>query len=326
MPQFLAHATRPDGSWETLGDTDTTAPVPIAGTWAEFAATKGASGPKPPATLAVYRAGYLFARSGWGETRAFSNEVFLSLRFGPAPIIHGHADGTGITLFGYGSRLLVDPGKYSYNYDPYRTFAKGRTAHNVVTVDGLTWNSKAATTLVRHRATSTMVDAVTTTAGYTGVRQQRRVTFSRRLNYVLVEDRASSTVARRFRQLWHLSETSNPLVSTSSFRTRNARGNMLVRQLIPVTSSGIVKGRTKPVQGWLFHTHGSRTAAPVVEVVKTGTSVRYLTLIVPAARQASATVSGLRTTATGYTVVVTVGGKSERVTVSATGASITPLN
>jgi hypothetical protein len=158
------------------------------------------------------------------------------------------------------------------------------------------------------------------------VRQQRRVTFSRRLNYVLVEDRASSTIARRFRQLWHLSETANPLVSTMSFRTRNARGNVLVRQLLGVTSSGIVKGRTKPVQGWISYKHGSRVAAPVVEVVKSGTSVRYLTLIVPAAGQPSAKISGLRTNAGGYTVVVTIGGKSERVTVSATGASIVPLN
>jgi hypothetical protein len=326
MPNFLAYATRPDGFWETIGDTDASAAVSIPGTWAEFAATKGASGPKPPATLAVYRAGYLFARSGWGEKRAFGDEVFLSLRFGPAPIIHGHADGTGITLYGYGSKLLVDPGKYSYNFDAYRTFFKGRSAHNVVTVDGLNWNSKAATTLVRHRSSSTMIDAITTTAGYKGVRQQRRVTFSRRLNYVLVEDRASSTIVRKFRQLWHLSETANPLVSTSSFRTRNARGNVLIRQLIPVTSSGIVKGRTKPVQGWISYKHGSRIAAPVIEVVKSGTSVRYLTLIVPAAGQPSARISGLRTTAGGYTVVVTIGRKSERVTVSATGASIVPLN
>lgn len=326
MPKFLAHATRPDGKYETIGDTDTMAAVSIPGTWAEFAATKGASGPKPQGTVAIYRAGYLFARSGWGETRAFSDEVFLSLRFGPAPIIHGHADGTAITFFGYGSRLLVDPGKYSYNYDAYRTFVKGRTAHNVVTVDGLTWNSKASTTLVKHRASATMVDAITTTSGYKGVRQQRRVTYSRGLNYVLVEDRASSTIARRFRQLWHLSETANPLVSRTSFRTRNTRGNVLVRQLLPVTSSGIVKGRTKPVQGWISHRHGSRIAAPVVEVVKSGTSVRYITLIVPAAGQPRATISGLKTTTSGYTVVVTIGGKSERVTVSATGAWVVPLN
>lgn len=326
MPKFLAYATRPDGKWETIGDTDTQAAAPIAGTWAEFAATKGASGPKPGGTFALYRAGYLFARSGWGEKRAFADEVFLSLRFGPAPIIHGHADGTAITFYGYGSKLLLDPGKYSYNYDAYRTFMKGRDAHNVVTVDGLKWSSKAATTLVKQQATATMVDAITTTAGYPGVKQQRRVTWSRGLGYVLVEDRATSTVTRSFRQLWHLSETANPLVTTSSFRTRSRRGNVLIRQLMPVTSSRIVKGRTTPVQGWISYVHGSRVAAPVVEVVKSGRSVRYLTLIVPAAGQPAATISGLRTTATGYSVVVTIGGKSERVTVNGTTASIVPLN
>ena len=326
MPKFLAYATRPDGKWETLGDTDTMAAAAIPGTWAQYAATKGALGPKPGGTLAIYRAGFLFARSGWGEKRAFADEVFLSLRFGPAPIIHGHADGTAITFYGYGSKLLLDPGKYSYNYDAYRTFMKGRSAHNVVTVDGLNWSSKAATTLVKQQSSATMVDAITSSAGYTGVKQQRRVTYSRRLNYVLVEDRATSTVSRSFRQLWHLSETANPLVTTSSFRTRNRRGNVLIRQLMPVTSSRVVKGRRTPVQGWISYLHGSRIAAPVVEVVKTGRSVRYLTLIVPAAGQPAATISGLRTTATGYSVVVTIGGKSERVTVSGTVASIVPLN
>jgi len=325
MPNFLAHATRPDGKYETIGDTDLDWAAPFAGTWAEFAATKGTRGPKP-ATLAVYRAGYLFARTGWGEKRPFADETFLSLRFGPAPYIHGHADGTAITLYGYGSELLLDPGKYSYNYDAYRTFFKGRTAHNVVAVDGVSWNQFAATTLVTHRSSATMAQAVTKTTGYAGVRQQRTVTFSRLLGYVLVDDRATSNVRRTFRQLWHLSETANPVLGSTSFTTRRTRGNVQVRQLIGPQAMRIVKGATKPVQGWVSYRHAQRLAAPVVEVVKSGTSVRYLTLIVPAAGRPAATIRNLRTTSTGYSLVVTIGGKSERVTVTATGASIVPLN
>ena len=326
MPKFLAHATRPDGRYETIGDTDLSLAPAIPGTWSEFAATKGTRGPKPPATVAVYRAGFLFARTGWGEKRPFADETFLSLRFGPAPYIHGHADGTGITLYGYGSELLFDPGKYSYNFDAYRTFFKGRTAHNVVAVDGVSWSQFAATTLVTHGSTPTMVHAVTRVKGYAGVSQQRTVTFSRRLGYVLVDDRATSAVRRTFRQLWHLSETANPLLGTTSFSTRRTRGNLLVRQLVGGQTMRIVKGRSSPVQGWLSHGHGHRVAAPVLEVIKSGTSVRYLTLIVPAAGRPSATIRNLRTSSTGYSVVVTIGGKSERVTVTSTGASIVPLN
>lgn len=136
MPRFLGYATLPNGEYEMLGDLDRMAARVLPGTAAEFAATKGASGAKPSDTVAVFRSGWLFARSGWGERRAWADEVTLSLRFGPAPRIHGHVDHGSITLYGYGSRLIVDPGKYTYNQDALRRWFKGRAGHNVVTVDG----------------------------------------------------------------------------------------------------------------------------------------------------------------------------------------------
>jgi hypothetical protein len=325
MPNFIAHSSLPDGTLEHLGDTDTMLTPKLPGTWSEFVATKGASGPKPSTTLAVYRAGFLFCRSGWGERRPWADEVFYSLRWGPAPYIHGHADGTGITLYGYGSRLLLDPGKYSYNADAYRSYFKGRSAHNVVTVDGQVWNPKAATTLLGHSSSPTMVHALTSTEGYAGVAQQRAVTFSRGLNYLLVDDRLTASSPRTFRQLWHLSATANPLLSTNRFATRNSRGNLLVRQLVGAASQRVVKGLTTPIQGWISYRHGHRVAAPVVEVVKTGATVRYLTLVVPAAGAPSASVSKLTLTTTGYSLVVTIGTRSERVTVDGTAATITPI-
>lgn len=325
MPNFLAHATLPNGNLEQIGDTDY-APAPVwTGTWSEFAATQGASGPKPPRPYAVYTAGYIFARSGWGETRPFADEVFTSLRFGPAPYIHGHADGTSLTLYGFGSRLLIDPGKFNYNNDPYRTFFKGRSAHNVVTVDGLAWKPTATTTLVSHAETPAMIDATVSTAGYAGVTQRRHVTFSRNLNYVLVEDRATASTRRTFRQLWHLDEDAAPMVSADRFMTTHTRGNVLVRQLIPGSSSRLVTGARAPIQGWLSYIQGVKIAAPVVEVVKTGTSVRYLTLLVPAADSPVASVTGLRLTPTGYTVTIAIGGHAERVTVNGTSTVVTTL-
>ncbi len=69
MTGFLAHATLPDGTYETLGDTDPGPAALIPGTMAEFPATLGRSGRKPGDTVALYRAGFLFARTGWGERR-----------------------------------------------------------------------------------------------------------------------------------------------------------------------------------------------------------------------------------------------------------------
>jgi hypothetical protein len=325
MPAFLGHATLPNGEYEMIGDTPQFAARSIPGSAAEFAATKGASGTKPPSTVAAYRAGWLFARTGWGERRPYADETFLSFRWGRA-IIHGHPDAGAITLYGYGARLLIDPGLYSYNLDRYRRWFTSRSAHNVVTVDGVEWNKSVDNPLIDQSTSATMVTARLRLLGNRGTSHVRAVTFSRNLGYVLVEDRISSRTTRTFRQLWHLMPDARPDVEADSFATQRERGNVEVRQLVGGSTSRVVSGRSDPVQGWVSWKFGVRIKAPVVEVIRRGTNVRYLTLISPAAGQPAPVVSELELTKTGYSVVVTIDAKSERVVVDGSKVSITPLN
>ena len=90
MPEFLAYATGPDGTYVQLGDTDLqTRPSDHRTRSPSTPRPPGLSGPKPPATIRRYAAGYLFARSGWGETRPFDRTRRSSrIRFGPG---HGPA-------------------------------------------------------------------------------------------------------------------------------------------------------------------------------------------------------------------------------------------
>jgi hypothetical protein len=320
MPAFLAQATLPNGTYEQIGDTSSWRADDIVGTAAEFAATGGASGPKPASIVSRYAAGYLFARSGWGERRPFADETFLALKWGPAPVFHGHADGASLTLAAWGSRLLVDPGPYSYGGSLARTFFKGRSAHNVVTVDGAPWRWSAPTQLLGEREAAAYVDVRLRTAGYSGVVQTRRVTYLRGLDVLLVEDRASSPAVHTYRQLWHLGEAADPIVGVSTVRTQLDGGNVLIRQLTGSPALRIVTGATSPIQGWVSHKAGQMLPAPVVEAAQRGRSVRYLTLVVPAAGRPVAVVSGLRLTSTGYTVEIRIGARHERVTVS--GSSV----
>ena len=64
MPTFLAHATLPDGTYVPLGDTTKSKASRLVGTVAEFAATQGASGPKPTSTSRLYGAGFR-VRPNW---------------------------------------------------------------------------------------------------------------------------------------------------------------------------------------------------------------------------------------------------------------------
>lgn len=325
MPGFLAQATLPNGEYQMIGDTDRMAARTLAGTAAEFAATKGVAGVRPTSTVAVYRAGWLFARTGWGERRAYGDEVNLSLRWGPGPIIHGHADAGSITLYGYGARLITDPGKYTYNWSEWRAWFKGRPSHNVVTVDGLAYNREPGSRLLSHSNNATMVTARVEMLGNPGVTHVRGVTFSRNLGYVLVEDRLSSTQRRTYRQLWHLTDDARPYVQATWFRTQRTRGNVQVRQLIGGTTSRVLTGRTGPIQGWLAWEHGKKVAAPTVEVVRSGSSTRFLTLLLTAPGTPASGVSELKLTSTGYSVVIKVGAKRERVVVNGAAVTITPL-
>jgi hypothetical protein len=325
MPEFLAHATLPNGKLEMIGDTSGDHGASILGTVAEYAATSGASGPKPTRTIARYDAGYLFARTGWGERRAATDETFWSLRWGPGPVFHGHPDGLSLTLAGYGSRLLLDTGLYSYTWSPYRSFFKHREGHNVVTVDGATWDNTAATRLLDFQKSTRYIDVRLRASGYPGVTHTRRVTYSRRLDYLLIDDRLASSSVHTYRQLWHLAEDSQPAIEGSSVRTQRTTGNVLIRQLAGTPTLRIIKGRTDPVQGWVSYSYGTKVAAPVEEAIQKGKHVRYLTLIVPSSGKAAVKVSQVSLTNGGYSVTIRIGERSERVTVSGNLVWMRPL-
>ena len=326
MPRFLAQTGLPNGEYELIGDTEAD-PIPsYQGTWTQFVASGGASGPTPP-LVAAYADGYQFARTGWGRSRAFADETSIAIRWGAAPrTAHGHPDGTSVTMYAWGSRLLVGPGKYTFNRDAWRSYFTSRRANNVVTVAGLTWNRAAVTSRVGRVVTPTLVDVRLRTQGFAGVTQTRRVTWSRGLGYLLVEDRATSVTRHTYRQLWHLVNGSRPAVGGSSVWTQRPRANLTIRQLAGAPVLRVITGATSPIQGWISYQYGQRVAAPVVEAVRSGTAVRYLTLIAPSEGAPDVRVRDLRLTTGGYAVTITIGGRSERVIASGATVSITPLN
>jgi hypothetical protein len=326
MPGFLAHGTLPNGQYEMLGDTEAKAGLIVPGTTAEYAATKGASGPKPEETAVTYAAGFAFVRTGWGEDVTYDDEIAFSLRYGPGTRLHGHADGTALTLYGYGRRLLLDSGKFTYNHNAWRRYFLSRRAHNVVTVSGLAFDDSRRTALTHRRVTPTMVDLALRNLGFAGVDDRRRVVISRALGFAIVEDRLTSSTRHTYRQLWHLAPGSAPTATARKVRTHLERGNVLIRQLIPEGSVSITTGATDPIQGWVSFDYNAKRRAPVASFVRSGRNVRYLTLLVPGAETATAGVEDLRLYGDGYAVTIRVRGHAERVVVRGTTSSITPLD
>jgi hypothetical protein len=325
MPGFLAHATLPNGEYVRLGDTMTRRATPIAGTTAEFAATLGERGPAPEARFAAYDAGFVFGRSGWGESRPFIEEIAWSTRYGPGRAYHGHADHTAVTLYAYGARLLEDSGSFTYNIDEWHEYGLSHRAHNVVMIDELEYDQSRRAELVRATTSPSADEVVIRDGGYPGVPNVRRVLFSPALGYLVVEDRLETGEAMTFHQLWHLPPGSRPVATPSGFRTELPSANVEVVQLTPTRPVAFVEGQPDPIQGWLAESHQERAPAPVADFATRGASTRYLTVLVPSADQhAELSIANVAVAADGFGFRITIDGRAEVVHATQAGTSIVP--
>jgi hypothetical protein len=280
MGDFLSHATMPNGQYVMIGDTGRRDATGDSSSEAEFAASAGTSGSSPNSVSKLYDAGYFFSRSGWGGDQAFEDEVFLSVRFGPGRTFHGHEDGGSITLYGYGSSLLIDSGKYTYNSGPWRDYFVGPLAHNGVLVEGVPYSEGQPTEL----------QYIDRTDEYDFLSLERPIaedaTWSRdilfaRAGYVVVVDRISQSEPRPVHQLWHLVQDAEPDVQGNSVVTQRTRGNLALMQLAETESISIVQGSEDPVQGWVSYDFGVREPAPTVVATNSGETVVFVTLLAP---------------------------------------------
>lgn len=326
MPEFLGWGTLPDRRYEQIGDTDARSAHSIPGTLAEFAATGGTSGPHPTSTFKTYRAGYAFGRSGWGDDRPFADETAFSVHYGPGRRFHGHADGSALTVYGYGSRLIVGSGKYSYDESAFRRYFVGRSAQNVVTVGGVPYRPTAATPLRFRIETAQAYGVSVKVGGYSGVSDTRTVIYSRTGGYLVVDDRLRSAQPRTYTQLWHLAAGSHPARTGATVQTHSPGGDVVIRQLLGRPSISIVAGARSPIQGWRTVAYNKKTPAPAVLARRSGRSVRFLTLIVPVP-DASVVVRvvSVQTLADGFSLVVSVGGRIERMVLNGATVSIGPV-
>jgi heparinase II/III-like protein len=325
MPTFLAHATQPDGRLVPLGDTYATAPAKVPGTPLLYAATRGAEGSPPPQRVAVYTAGYVFGRSGWGTDRPFGAESFYSLRFGGGRQVHGHNDHMSLTYYARGCNLLVDSGHTGYENSPYRTYLRSPEAHNVLVMPGAPYSVTARTDLTRQAIGPDGQFFEFTDTAYRGRRRTRGVYIDQRPDLVLVFDRAAG--AARYQQLWHLDPAFRVTAVRGSYAVATAPGTQLqIRQIplpgqtIPNGSTQALRGRTDPYQGWVSAAILQRKPAPVVSMTRTGSSTAMLTLIAPADPGAAVTTAVTNRPGGGYRLDVRIGDRSAAFVIGPDGS------
>jgi Heparinase II/III-like protein len=324
MPTFLAMATQPNGTLVQIGDTYDIAPRDRAGTPLQYAATQGNAGTPPKQRVAVYAAGYVFGRSGWGTSGSFGDQTFYSLRFGPGTQIHGHDDHMGLTYYARGRDLIVDSGHYGYAQTPYRAYLLSPEAASVLVMPGVPFDPSAPTALIGQNigARGQFFEFADTAFG--GLPRYRSVYVSQDPDFVLVFDRASG--AASYEQLWHLdpgltvrSVTNSAAIATAPGTQLEIRQIPLPGQVIPAGSTQVVRGQTDPYQGWVSRASTQQIPAPVVTMTRYGASAAMLTLIAPTGPGAAVSAAVTQGSGGRYALRLDIAGRQLTFAVTADG-------
>ncbi|WP_298886893.1 heparinase II/III family protein [uncultured Serinicoccus sp.] len=251
-PVALAHATRPDGRYELIGDTEEFPSRTLGHPHIDFVSTGGEQGSPPPDQVKIYKSGYVFGRSSWGdEAVPFGDSSFYSLRFGPQKRIHGHADGMSLTLYADRAPLLVDSGKFAYDTnDPHRRHLLTREAHNSLSVEGRPYDLSHAVTLTASGIGEGVEYYQFMDCGYEGVMLTRRLLISLARRLIVVLDSFESDAEVRVNQSWHLNPVASHRKEGDSIFVRTRGNSMRMAWVAGQSERRVTQGATQPMQGW----------------------------------------------------------------------------
>ena len=262
----------------------------------------------------------------------------FSLRFGPGRYAHGHYDHESVTWYAGGRALLADSGHYGYGSDAFRTWLRSAEAHNVLTVPGVPLRTYGSARLTRYtdsangRFFEVSDDAGGTAGGaYQGLVRIRDTYVPAGTRALVVLDRTSTTRLRwmyaakaRLKTVWwHLPPTFTVRGANDSSVVATAGSTQLsvLHVAFPRTTYGrgttrVVRGSSRPIQGWVATASGKRYAAPAIGQSTTGS--RSLAVVATSAigQKVSAR---LVASGTGYRLDLWIGGVYSVVRITAGG-------
>ncbi|GAA1327096.1 hypothetical protein GCM10009592_13570 [Brachybacterium rhamnosum] len=283
-PEQIAHATRPDGTLVSIGDTDVLRPTKIDTPFTDYVTTDGAEGTAPSETVAVYDAGYVFARSGWGDAqRPYSAQTYYTLRFGPARRVHGHPDGTSLTYSARGVNWIVDPGKFQYGNSTPRHHFVSRAGHSVLSVEGRKAFRDAFTELSRHEIHEDHHDFLLEDLSVDRVELTRRVIYSTGGEYLVVIDEAAARKKITGVLRWQLGADVNAEASDHQVDL-TAAGERAALWFDPAPLDlTTVRDQDDPFDGYVSVGWKKLAPATAVLVRRSGTRLRFVTVVAPGA-------------------------------------------
>ncbi|MEZ0074316.1 hypothetical protein ABH927_003676 [Planotetraspora sp. GP83] len=272
LPRHISAATQPNGYMAPIGD----GPADVQPAGFDHA----------DETVQVFKAGYVFGRTTWGDPQS----AYYSIRFGPGLKFHGHEDHLGVTYYAQGRSILTEAGFHSYENTPYRRWTLTPEAHNVPVIVGRKLRGHTPTALTRRSIGKDRQSFTLTDRAY-GVSRTRAVLVNHRQDVMAVLDTAKSDL----RNLWHL-DTSLKVVSSGKGQVVVSDGawratlvQLTLPSCTPIKGQRIVRGQTQPYQGWISPGYMRK----VPDAVVISPSARsLLTIVVPGTDKPAVTCSG----------------------------------
>ncbi|GAA1555466.1 hypothetical protein GCM10009789_06150 [Kribbella sancticallisti] len=296
LANWLALATDSFGRLHQLGDSELHKTYLDPGTPLEYAASLGTRGIRPTQRVGIFDAGYVFGRTGWGETRPFTQESTYSIRYGPARALHGQDDHMSITYTSHGRPILIDGGHAGYQFDKWRNWVKSEAAHNVLSSPVMA-GRQTPTKLNRAEVQANSEFYELSDEPAPGMTRRRAVLVLKNPDLIVTLDRATSQQNEPFQTQWHLPSDQKATVSSPNTVVAQKPGEKVktvllqipYQQKLPSNATKVVHGQADPVQGWHYPKATVRVAAPVVTFNREGRSATILSLIIPAASNATVT-------------------------------------
>ena len=302
MGRFAAYIIKPDGRLAMVGDTGYSTPVDATHDFLSqyaqkdpilnYVLTRGKEG-KPYKNVIYQEEGYAIFRDAFDNDSEYGDSFYLMFTAannkGRA---HKHMDDLSFILFAYGHDLLIDPGKYTYNYNtPGAKYIVSRWAHNVVTVDNENYFSPAAA--IDKYFSNDQCDMIQASYKvHPNFMHQRTLLYLRPQNVILIDEikalnKTSASENHTFEQLFHFAP---------NIKTQIDKQGSVVKGVVPNSdqntpaititqlndgkkSAEIICGSDDPMQGWVSLSHGSLTKAPVAKFMGKGVEATFVTCL-----------------------------------------------
>lgn len=214
MTDFYARCILPAGYPLAVGDSfvgrgDNSEKPNYDNAFLEYVLSRGEKG-KPPESLSAYypASGYYFTQETY-EKEDLRDATWTMFKAGYVSATHKHADDLSFLLYSKGYEIFIDPGMYNYmSGDMYRDYLVSASAHNTVSVDGMTYSTSVENSrkvgLLYHEDTAEYRYVLGFNDMYPGVEIDRH--FYSMNDAIVLFDDIYSEEQHTYSQLFHLSE------------------------------------------------------------------------------------------------------------------------